>query len=192
MQMRQFAYEIRQISWNPPNFTSLNPCFGTLPMIHEIWQISPWNPLNFMPMKSGGFHGHEICRISWWNPPNFTSLNPWFGTLPMIQCMETFCFFTGLIHEIQWISWSNPLDFMARTWVYICIGSDEKYSILVAMKSPEFHEIRRFPNELRTDGPIFKLIIVQNQIINTIDNLYLVNFENINFLKLFIWRKIHW
>ena len=56
MQMRQFAYEIRRISWNLLDFTMKSAGF------HEIRQISPWNLLDFM--KFAGFH-HEIRRISW-------------------------------------------------------------------------------------------------------------------------------
>ena len=41
---------------------------------HEICQISPWNPPDFM--KSTRFHEihwfHEICQISPWNPLDFT------------------------------------------------------------------------------------------------------------------------
>ena len=72
-------------------------------IIHEIWQISPWNPADFMvksarfQVKSGGFHvksdpepykfrcfskNSSVWVDFTWNPPDF-----------------------------MWISW-NPVDFM--------------------------------------------------------------------------------
>ena len=96
-------HEIRQISWNPPNFMheicriswqgliytaylacnrlihvylywfcrkiQQNPLFMKSGRFHgEIWQISSWNPADFM--KSGEFH--EIWQISWlWVAPDW-------------------------------------------------------------------------------------------------------------------------
>ena len=52
-------HEIRQISCISVLVLQKNTAKST---IHEIWQISWWNPANFM--KSGRFHG-EIWQISW-------------------------------------------------------------------------------------------------------------------------------
>ena len=98
-------------------------CYKILHFQVRIFQDQPWNLPDFMD---------EICRISWnppdfmdeicqisWNPPNFTSLNPWFGTLPMIQCRETsylfYWIFKPLIHEIQQISPWNLPNFMVKS-----------------------------------------------------------------------------
>ena len=98
-----------------------------------------WNPPDFM-MKSAEFHA--------WNPPNF-------------------------MHEIHWISWNSP-DFMKSARFHeisriSCMKSARFHEIcrISCMKSAEFHEIRwiswnppdfmYFPNEPRTNGPIFSL-----------------------------------
>ena len=130
MQMRQFAYEIRQISWNPLNFMKFAGFH------YEIRRIS-WNLPDFT-MKSAGFH--EICQISPWNLPDFMNsgfcciqiymkgldlpLNAVFFIRTKVLGMKSAGF-----HEIHRISWNqswnpswNPPDFM---------------------KSAEFHEIRR-------------------------------------------------
>ena len=65
--------------------------------IHEIWQISPWNLVDFT-MKSSRFH-HEIWWISPWNLVDFTMKSSRFH------------------HEIQQISWNpwNPVDFTMKS-----------------------------------------------------------------------------
>ena len=107
--------EIHRISWNPPDF------------MHEIWQISSWNPADFRPwnpadfMKSGRFHAwnsvdfmksggfHEIWQISYAN------------CLMYIWNLADFMKF-GEFHEIRWISYANCLiciwnlaDFMVKS-----------------------------------------------------------------------------
>ena len=68
-------------------------------------------------MKSGGFHGKDLGIYLMKNTAFLVAMK--FGR------------FHGEIHQISW-----------QGLRYI---SDEKYSILGAMKSAEFHEIRRIP-----------------------------------------------
>ena len=136
MQMRQFAYEICWISWNPPNFMKSARFHHEIHMkfagFHEICQISPWNLLDFM--KFAGFH-HEICRISW--IVDFavffckTNTDIHERTRSTTECCIFFIRTKVLgmksaeFHEICWISW-NP-----------------SWNLPDFMKSAEFHEIRR-------------------------------------------------
>ena len=69
--------------------------------------------------KDAGFHGKDLDL---YNVQHFSG-RPWN--------------LVDFMHEIWWISW-NLVDFMAMKSggfhgkdLYICIGSDEKYSILV-------------------------------------------------------------
>ena len=117
------VHEIRRISWNLADFTMKSGRFHEIQWIswnHEIQQISPWNPVDFMKsmksVKSSRFH-HEIWQISW-NPVDF------------MKSMKSSRFH----HEIQWISWNpwnlwNPADF--------------------TMKSGRFHEIQWISGEIR-------------------------------------------
>ena len=87
-----------------------------------IWQMKSWNLADFM-VKSGGFHGKDLYNIYLY----------WFWWWKIQHSV--------VYHEIRWISW-NSADFMARSsTMYICIGSDEKYSIQgYTMKSGRFHD----------------------------------------------------
>ena len=53
---------------------------------------------DFMAMKSGQFHGHEIWQISWWNPADFMKSSE-FHEIQWISCMKF-----GVFHEIRQIS----------------------------------------------------------------------------------------
>ena len=105
-------------SWNPADFTMKSSRFHE---IHEIWQISPWNLVDFrwnhMFQKSAadvsaktllilqglGWISPDICRISWnlldftWNLPDFMK-SAGFHT----DFMKSGRFHE--IHEIWWIS----------------------------------------------------------------------------------------
>ena len=110
MQMRQFAYEICWILWNPPDFMAWNPP----DFMHEICQIS-WPEISQIScMKSARFHGLKSAEFHAWNPQDFMKSARFHGLK------------SARFHEIRQISW-NPLDFMY------------------------------FPNEPRTNGPIFNM-----------------------------------
>ena len=144
--------EIRRISyaneaiciWNPLDFMKSTGFQGLKSaefhawnppnFMHEIWQIS-WNLVDFMKSNKFSWNPpnfmHEIHQISW-NSLDFMK-SARFHEIRRISCMKSAGF-----HEIRWISWNLP-DFM---------------------KSAEFHawnppDFMYFPNEPRTNGPIF-------------------------------------
>ena len=116
------------IPWNPADFMVKSGRF------HEIWQIS-WNQANFM--KSGGFHDKHLYTA-------YLACN----RLIMYICIgsdqkysiQWYTMKSGGFHEIQWISCMKSGRFhdkhlytaylaCNRLIMYICIGSDQKYSI---------------------------------------------------------------
>ena len=151
-------HEICRISWS-----TLNPV-RTNTDIHErtrstTWMLyfssepkaMAWNPPDFMKsarfheicriscMKSAGFHGLPLNQYSYieslpWNPPRFHGLPT--KTIQLYKSLPwnpPNFMKSAEFHEICQISW-NPPNFMA-------------------MKSGGF------PNELRTHGPIFSIVI---------------------------------
>ena len=116
-------HEIWQISpWNLVDFT------------HEIWQISPWNLVDFTmkSMKSSGFH-HEIQQISW---------NPWN--------LVDFTMKSGGFHEIRQISgeircFRNQMQMFQQKlfWFYKVWGGFHLKSARFHLKSARFHEIHQ-------------------------------------------------
>ena len=145
---------------------------------HEIWQISwnladfmaRWNSLDFMAMKSAGFH--EIQRIScqgllsgrpwkfsmylYWMYPKWAK-NTAFSGKPRTYTLHLYLYWISWMkkiqhsvvdHEIRRISCQGLIHYYA---VYMCIGSYGKIQDLVvdheslhfstsAMKSGGFHD----------------------------------------------------
>ena len=110
---------------------------------HEIWQISPWNLVDFT-LKSGGFHP-EIWWISPWNLVDFMKSMK-SGRFQVKS--GRFQVKSGRFHEIceiQWISGEiHPKPYkirrvFAETSDFIRFGVDFTWNPPDFMKSARFH-----------------------------------------------------